>query len=1600
MILITSIRSQLLIIPLIVLLPFSTIFGQDIYQDNFNGGANYANSSGITNWPTSWVESGEGTNANGGKIRINNNQLRFRQQGGGTNISARNISRAIDLSPYSDVILTLDYNRTNGNETIAIQLWNNNTSSWNTVLTTGGGTGSLSHTLTADQISVNSAIRLLSGSGGWNNNETIFINDVQFEGTLLPSNPEISIDDVTENEDAGTIDFTVSHTGGTASGSFTIEFTTSDISANAPADYTAFTGTPTTTITFSGTSLSTQTISIPIVDDTLIETAESFEVNLSNPSDGSVTIIDTQGIGTINDNDGFIITNGTVNTCSGTFLDSGGLAGNYGNNESFTYTICPDTPGNSISVDFTTFNVETGFDGLEIFNDNGTANSLGVFDNSNIPGLITSTDGSGCLTFVFSSDVSVTGNWEATIGCYSSFVVANNITVNETDGTATFQVTYNGPATLGTFTVDYTTADNTAYAASDYTTVAGSLVFSTSVPGVPQLVTVPIINNNFEENDETFYLTLSNVSDPSIGTVRGTATIIDTPGDTPVDDDVPLTLFDNFNGYYDYALTAGTLRTADENVDPCAITTSSTNTLTTPILAGSTIEKAYLIWGHSGRAADDVVTFEGQSVTADVVNSTSGGFYYGMVSDVTTIIQGIADPSTNAYDFTDLVIDNSSTYCGSVVFGGWSLYIYYTNPTLPAVSINMYNGFDSQIGTIGSPSSTSYTLDGFFAIGSSGSKTSVLSWEGDRLRTGGEIISVTTGSGTTNLTGDGNNSPTLANVFNSTIYDDTASPTFEDTSLYGFDLDTYDISSLITQGETTATTNVATEGDFIILNSVLLKVPSNLMTGTVFEDINYPGGVGRDLATSSGLPVEDVRVELYDNTGTLIDFDITDATGTYSIGGMANGTYSLRVVNNTVESNRGGGTGCTNCIPVQTYRSTYTSSTLSSVTNEVGGANPAGQDVGSGILTGAQTISEVTILNEGAVGLDFGFNFNTIVNTNENGQGSLEQFIVNTNNLDEVLLDIDAHPNNGTLDPAAGEDVSIFNIPTSDGGFTAGSYFDIFISNTIDLTIISDDNTSIDGRSQTALTGNTNAGTTGAGGSLVGVSQTALPNYDLPEIQIHQNNGNVLRTNANNITIRNTALYANNNSVITVLSGSSTIFQNLIGVNALGVFTQNKDYGVEINGGTVNVDSNYIADNTDAGIYIDGSTSVAIQNNHITTNGDDICNDNITIVGGSGISIQNNLIENASAFGIDDTSGNVVITDNTITNSGQDITDCSNNSGIHLTGNNTTITNNRIHTNGGSGIALEGGNTNGNLISQNSIYANGTVSDALGIDIGNDGVTINDNGDTDNGPNGSLNFPVFESITIQGTILKIIGWSRPGATIELFLTDISQGTASIGNNQLGLSQDYGEGQIFIGSVVEGSVNDSDGSSSAYNDPDGNQDNTNKFNFSITLSNTIPLGTLLTATATIANTTSEFANTFPVRTGTLITNRRITYRVTPTPVTTGGPTGTPTTDMNVNFFDDGQFGPGNSYQLQVQNTTGTPFNYEIWIQNVPYASIPGLNLGNHTLNTVNNGDGTYSYLFTSTVPLGAFQSAFITGSGGAPSPPGTGVACGCVSFYKL
>ncbi len=109
----------------------------------------------------------------------------------------------------------------------------------------------------------------------------------------------------------------------------------------------------------------------------------------------------------------------TINTCNGSFYDTGGSA-NYSNNEDYTVTFCADN-GGQLVLNFTSFVLESSgtcsYDYLRIYQGINTGGVLiGEFCGTNNPGSVISS--SGCLHVVFHSDVSVTASgWEAVIAC-------------------------------------------------------------------------------------------------------------------------------------------------------------------------------------------------------------------------------------------------------------------------------------------------------------------------------------------------------------------------------------------------------------------------------------------------------------------------------------------------------------------------------------------------------------------------------------------------------------------------------------------------------------------------------------------------------------------------------------------------------------------------------------------------------------------------------------------------------------------------------------------------------------------------------------------------------------------------------------------------------------------------------------------------------------------------------------------------------------------------------------------------------------------------------------------------------------------------------
>jgi gliding motility-associated-like protein len=103
----------------------------------------------------------------------------------------------------------------------------------------------------------------------------------------------------------------------------------------------------------------------------------------------------------------------TIPTCSGTFNDG---TGQYSNNSDYTVTFCSGSTA-LINVNFSTLNVESGWDFLEVYDGPSTASPLLDNITGNVAPYIVQSSGS-CITFHFTSDGSGTAaGWSGAITC-------------------------------------------------------------------------------------------------------------------------------------------------------------------------------------------------------------------------------------------------------------------------------------------------------------------------------------------------------------------------------------------------------------------------------------------------------------------------------------------------------------------------------------------------------------------------------------------------------------------------------------------------------------------------------------------------------------------------------------------------------------------------------------------------------------------------------------------------------------------------------------------------------------------------------------------------------------------------------------------------------------------------------------------------------------------------------------------------------------------------------------------------------------------------------------------------------------------------------
>ena len=186
--------------------------------------------------------------------------------------------------------------------------------------------------------------------------------------------------------------------------------------------------------TFEGATPSTSTSQNPT--NITYSTAGDYDVTLTiTDADGNSQTLTKENY--IHVAESITMQNGSVTTCSGIFYDSGGPNSNYGNNLNYTMTFYPGTEGAMVTVNFTQFNTESGYDYLYIYNGTSTsAPQIGQYDGTTSPGTVMATNSAGALTFRFTSDSGVNAaGWVASVSCfYTDQPVNISVTANPSNG--------------------------------------------------------------------------------------------------------------------------------------------------------------------------------------------------------------------------------------------------------------------------------------------------------------------------------------------------------------------------------------------------------------------------------------------------------------------------------------------------------------------------------------------------------------------------------------------------------------------------------------------------------------------------------------------------------------------------------------------------------------------------------------------------------------------------------------------------------------------------------------------------------------------------------------------------------------------------------------------------------------------------------------------------------------------------------------------------------------------------------------------------------------------------------------------------------------
>ncbi|MGZ8251675.1 MAG: beta strand repeat-containing protein, partial [Methylophilaceae bacterium] len=497
-----------------------------------------------------------------------------------------------------------------------------------------------------DEALENFTVSIASASGGGFESLVVSGTNNSVTTTITDNDPtpSLTVSDVTVNESAGTATFTV--TLSAASGqTVTVGYNTADGIAAAGSDYSSTAG----TLTFTPGTL-TQTITVPITNDTTDEPNETFFVNLVTPT--NATISDGFGVGTIVDNDNAptISSVTAASQIEGTSLVHTVTLSNPSSvATTFSYTLgggtatgggtdytTPPTFSNGVTLSGGVLTVPAGVTSFTVTvpSTNDTIDE-GASESYNLTvggvtgvGTITDNDASPTLTV---SDVSVNEGNGTNYAVFAVNLSAASSTAITTS-LALANVTAIGGSGTGN-TIDYQNDDIEVSYDNGVTWTNGTSI--TFVAGDTDALVRVLIreNSTTEAASETFTLTATttagttaNVSDV------GTATIIEDSRDIERRSDTDAT--EGGNVVMQYNITAGATASYSYSV----YGTASPADLGTPVFAVTQGSGSVTLAGGLLTITGDVTRF---SVTYPTINDT-------LDEPVETVIVNIGGAITSA----------------------------------------------------------------------------------------------------------------------------------------------------------------------------------------------------------------------------------------------------------------------------------------------------------------------------------------------------------------------------------------------------------------------------------------------------------------------------------------------------------------------------------------------------------------------------------------------------------------------------------------------------------------------------------------------------------------------------------------------------------------------------------------------------------------------------------------------------------------------------------------------------------------------------------------------------------------------------------------